>query len=189
MSDSFSHSLGLCYKRFWVHSPTYQQWAPKRIRPSGWMSQSCWAALTSLLLGWVKTISVRLHWAGHRDLQCSGSTSEIPPVALEVLPNPLDSKKPTQISLLPPLLLVLPWFPSCVFLTSVLAPTCPFAHFFCAPCLWSSSFNISYSGACGPRCRHPSWARGADHGNLLGQALSGAGLYSRSWLSGLPVTV
>lgn len=84
------------------------------------MFQSCQAGLTSRLLGCAETASDCLPRAGHCDLQCSGSTSEILPLALKVLPNPLDSKTLQQISLPPPLLLlVLLWFLSCVLFTFV----------------------------------------------------------------------
>lgn len=53
---------------------------------------SCQAGLTSSLLGCVETASDCLSEAGHYDCHCSGSTSEISSSAMEVLPNPLDSK-------------------------------------------------------------------------------------------------
>jgi hypothetical protein len=39
-----------------------------------------------------ETASDFLHRVGHCDLKYSGSTSEISPLAIEVLPNPVDSK-------------------------------------------------------------------------------------------------
>lgn len=41
-------------------------------------------------LGCAETVSDFLHRVGHCDLKCSGSTSAIPPLAMEVLPNSLN---------------------------------------------------------------------------------------------------
>lgn len=71
------------------------------------------------VLGCGETSSDCPHKAGHCDLLCSGSTSEIPPLPREVQPSPLDSKTQQEITLLPLLLLVVLCFPSCVLLTFV----------------------------------------------------------------------
>lgn len=70
-----------------------QQGAPKQ-----WVSlvsalRSCQSGLTSsLVLSCAETASDCLQGAGPCDLQCSGSTSEIPPSTSAVWPNSLDSK-------------------------------------------------------------------------------------------------
>lgn len=97
--------------------------------------QSCQAGPTSLLLGWAVQKQSRdfLHRVGHCDLKCSGSTSAIPPLAMEVLPNSLNYK---TYSPLP--------FRGCFQCFSLQlrllgpthphpAPTCPLTSFFYAP--------------------------------------------------------
>lgn len=49
-------------------------------------------------LGCAETVSDFIHRVGHCDLKCSGSTSEIPPLAMEVLPNFLDNKTYSRLA-------------------------------------------------------------------------------------------
>lgn len=79
-----------------------------------------------------ETASDFLLRVGHCDLKCSGSTPEIPPLAMEVLPNPLDCKTSNRLVCL------------CCYRHAVvswlcpahlcLALTCPLTCFFCPPC-------------------------------------------------------
>lgn len=60
------------------------------------------------------------------------------------------------------------------------ASTCPLPCFFCPTASLSSLQNPLQQ--CLQPCRHPFWARVTSHGDLLQQALLGAGLRSRKWL-------
>lgn len=125
MSDAFFQTWGLCYKRYCVCSSTYQQWAPKENGSVWWVCFK--AGPTSRLSGCAETASDCLHRAGHCDPQCSRSTSEIPPLAMEVLPNPLDSKTYNR-------LIGRRHWCHCGFLAVSylrLAATCPLTCFFC----------------------------------------------------------
>lgn len=107
-------------------------------------------------LGCTDTVSDFLPRVGHCDLKCSGSTSEIPPLAMEVLPNSFNYKTSGRLVFCcgshryPLRLLVLgPPHPR-------LAPTCPLTSFFYPP---SSSFphhsSIYPCSSIFASCRHP----------------------------------
>jgi hypothetical protein len=84
-------------------------------------------------LGCAETVSDFLHRIGHCDLKCSGSTSEISPLAMEVLPNSLDNKTYSRLAFCG-------CYHYCLLLLLVLgpthchlAPTCPLTCFLCPP--------------------------------------------------------
>lgn len=145
------------------------------------MLQSCQARPTSQLLGCAETASDCLHTTGHYDLQCSGSTSEIPPLAMEVLPNPLDSKTSNRLVCRHrccswcccgfPAVSYSPLSGPNLSINLFLLPTLPMLPSFQHPlqrCLRSLLSSV------------PSTC--ASRGDLLQQALLGAGPCSRKWL-------
>lgn len=125
-----------------------------------------------------ETASDFLPRVGHCDLKCSGSTPEIPPLAMEVLPNPLGCKTSNRLVCLccsPPPLLLPAW---CGFLAVSCSPLSGpnlSTNMFLLPTLpILSSMQHPCSPAFAPY-HHPSWARVQSHRNLLQQALLGVG--------------
>lgn len=145
------------------------------------MLQSCPARPTSQLRGCAETASDYLPRTDHCDLSCSGSTSAIPPLAMEVLPNPLDSETYNRLVCRHcccywcccgfPAVSYSPLSGPNLSINLFLLPTLPMLSSFQHPlqqCL--RSLLSSVLSTC------------ASHGDLLQQALLGAGLCSRKWL-------
>lgn len=123
------------------------------------LPQSCQAGLTSLLLGWAvqkETVSDFLHRVGHCDLKCSDSTSEIPPLAMEVLPDSLDNKTYSRLAFCS-------GYHWCLLLLPVLGPTrCRLALTCPRTCFPPRASLLHYSTPCSSSfasCPHPCCAR------------------------------
>ena len=143
------HYKRYCLRCFPAVSTQTQQVSVVRVL------QSCPAGLTSRLLGCAATVSDSLYKAGHCDLQCSGSTSEILPLAVEVLPNPLHSKTYNR------LVCRQCWGPQrcCGFLavsySPVSGPSLSAHVFLCPPCPCSPCFSAPRAVLSNPAIIHP----------------------------------
>lgn len=107
-------------------------------------------------LGCAETVSDFLHRVGHCDLKCSDSTSEIPPLAMEVLPDSLDNKTYSRLAFCS-------GYHRCLLLLLVLGPThCRLALTCPRTCFPPRASLLHYSTPCSSSfasCPHPCCAR------------------------------